>query len=463
MTQLESFAKWWVLVTIGTGTFMSALNASVVNLLLPVIRADFGEQVSTIEWVITIYPLLISGLVLSFGRLGDIYGHRRIYLTGMMLYVVGSTAAGLAPSTGSLILARATQALGAAMLQSNAPAILTSAFPSEQRGRALGLQGSMTYLGVMVGPPLGGWLATHFTWRAVFFINLPIGLLTALLAWQVVPSRKNESAGEPFDLLGAFSFLLGLSALLMAVNRGKEWGWGSPGLLGLVSGAIMTLSFFVILEGRIARPMLDLSLFRSSIFSASAASAVLNFMCVFGLLFLMPFFLIEGQGLSPDKAGLLLSIQSLVMMIMTPVSGTLSDRYGSRGIASLGMACVGMGIFFLSRLGPNASSTQQVGFGLAVTGLGVGLFVAPNNNALMGVAPPERQGVAAGVVATGRNLGATFGVAMVGAVFSARLLGGELGKEATMSAVSAALQVLVGVAVLGVIISLVRGKIDHPA
>jgi EmrB/QacA subfamily drug resistance transporter len=463
-TRLGIATKWWVLVSVGIGTFMSALDASVVNLILPVVRADFGVEVSTIEWVVTIYPLLISGLLLSFGRMGDLYGHRRIYLVGFVLFIASSVAAALAPSAGALVAARAVQALGGAMLQSNSPAILTTTFPGSQRGQALGLQGTMTYLGVMVGPPLGGWLATRFSWRAAFYINVPIGLLALTLAWLVIPRRTGESARERFDPLGAFTFLLGLSALLLAVNRGKDWGWASPGILGLLAGALAALTFFVIYESRIDAPMLDLSLFRRRIFSASAVSAVLNYMCVFGMIFLMPFFLIEGQELSPDRAGLLLIAQPLVMAIVAPISGTLSDRIGSRLLASLGMAGMGIGMFLLSRLGPTALPVQVI-VALAVVGLGVGVFVSPNNNALMGAAPRRRQGVAAGVLATGRNLGATFGVAMSGAIFAAQFaaLGGGDGSEATVRAVSAALLAMVGVAALGVVTSAVRGGAGQPA
>ena len=459
VTRLGIATKWWVLVAIGVGTFMSALDGSVVNTVLPVIRGAFGVEVSTIGWVIIIYPLIVSGLLLTFGRLGDIYGHRRVYLAGFALFILSSAVAGLSPTAHALIAARAVQALGAAMLQSNSPAILTTTFPGRQRGQALGLQGAMTYLGIMVGPPLGGWLTTLLSWRAVFYINGPVGLLATGLAWLVVPRLRSESAHERFDPLGALSFLLGLSALLLAVNRGQAWGWASPRILGLLVGALVALVFFVVLESRIAEPMLDLSLFRRRIFSASAVSAVLNYFCVFSITFLMPFYLIEGRGFSPDRAGLLLTTQPFMMAIVAPVSGTLSDRFGSRWIASLGMACLGMGLFLLSRLGPT-SPPGQVMAGLAVVGLGVGAFVAPNNNALMGAAPRERQGVAAGVLATGRNLGATFGFGVAAALFSARLAAYSAVNVGapTVRAVTATLQVMIGVAALGVLTSSVRGE-----
>lgn len=459
VTRLGIATKWWVLVAIGVGTFMSALDGSVVNTVLPVIRADFGASVSTIGWVVSIYLLVVSAMLLTFGRLGDIYGHKRVYLAGFVLFVASSVAAGLAPTPGALIAARAVQALGGAMLQSNSPAILTTTFPGKQRGQALGLQGTMTYMGVMVGPPLGGWLATQFSWRAIFYINVPVGLLAVWLAWLVVPSRTSLSARERFDPLGALSFMLGLTALLLALNRGRTWGWGSPGILGLLAATLVGLGFFVLFESRVRDPLLDLSLFRRRMFSASALSAIFNYMCVYSIIFLVPFYLIEGRGLSPDRAGLLIATQPLMMAIVAPVSGSLSDRFGSRWLASFGMAFLGVGLWLLSRLGP-ASPPGQIALALAIAGVGNGSFAPANNSALMGAAPRERQGVAASVLASGRNVGMMLGVALAEALFSARLAaftGANL-PNPTVRAVGVTFQVVVGLAVLGILTSSVRGQ-----
>lgn len=439
---------------------MSALDINVVNIVLPIVRAEFGVPVSTIEWVVTIYPLFISGLLLTFGRLGDIYGHRRIYLVGFSIFVTSSVVAGLAPAVGMLIVARAVQAIGGAMLQANSPAIVSTTFPGKQRGQALGMLGSLTYLGVMVGPPIGGWLATHLSWRAVFYVNVPIGLIAAALAWWVVPRLATESTYERFDVSGALLFILSLSGLLLAVNRAQVWGWRSPMVLGLALLALLLAGVFIRTERRVAEPMLDLSLFRRWLFTASALSAVLNYFCVFAILFLMPFYLIDGRGFSPDRAGLFLMAQSLVMAILAPISGYLSDRMPSRKLASLGLVVQTGGLFLLSRLGPS-SPPAQILLGLAVVGLGIGTFAPPNNNALLGSASRQRQGIASGVLATARNVGASLGVGLTSALFAAQMAAhSQSGAgNATAEAVPATFLYLAGVAALGAVVSYSRGRL----
>ncbi len=289
--------KWFVLLAIGVGTFMSALDGSVVNTTLPVITRDFRSEVATMEWVVTVYLLVVSGLLLSFGRLGDLRGHKPVYLTGFTIFIVSSALCGLAQSPLMLIGSRAIQALGAAMLFANSPAILTKNFPAQERGRALGLQGTMTYLGLTVGPSLGGWLTEQFSWRAVFYINVPVGLLALFLSWRFIPRDVPAERAEKFDRAGAAAFMAGLVALLLGLNQGASWGWTSPAIIALLSGALVLLGAFIVIERRVANPMLDLSLFRSRTFSASTASAILNYVCVYTILFLLPFYLIQGRSL----------------------------------------------------------------------------------------------------------------------------------------------------------------------
>jgi EmrB/QacA subfamily drug resistance transporter len=416
--------KWLVLVAVGIGTFMSALDGSVVNTILPVIRDYFHSDVATIEWVVTVYLLVVSGLLLSFGRLGDLRGNKTVYLWGFMIFVLGSALSGLSPAPLYLIAARAFQALGAAMLFANSPAILTKTFPASQRGQALGLQGTMTYLGLTTGPFLGGWLADTFSWHAVFFINLPIGLLAAWLSWRVIPQDVLAEREERFDLSGAFTFMAGLVALLLGLNQGNSWGWFSPLTLGLFVASIFILATFVWIENRAPAPMLDLSLFRSRVFNLATISPILNYLCVYGVLFLMPFYLIQGRGLSAAQAGLILTAQPLVMALTAPFAGTFSDRIGSQIPTTLGMLILSVGLYLLSRLTP-VSSFFQVIIGLAVSGLGVGLFVAPNNSALMGAAPRSRQGIASGVLALARNVGMVLGIGLTGAIFTTFLSRGD--------------------------------------
>jgi EmrB/QacA subfamily drug resistance transporter len=320
--------KTLVLLAIGIGSFMSALDGSVVNIILPVVRDAFKSDVATIEWVVTIYLLVLSGLLLFFGRLGDLRGHKSIYAWGFVVFVISSVLCGAAWSTGALVIFRGVQAIGGAMLASNASAIVTGNFPAEQRGRTFGLISTMTYLGLTVGPSLGGWLTQTFGWRTVFYINVPVGILALILSVVYIPQDVPAESEQRFDLAGAVIFMAGLVTLMLGLNKGADWGWSSPAVLGLLAGAVLFLVAFILVERRSSAPMLDLSLFRVPLFSTSTASAVLNYICVYSLIFLMPFYLIQARGLSPAQAGLLLTAQPIIMAIAAPISGALSDRFG---------------------------------------------------------------------------------------------------------------------------------------
>lgn len=409
--------KWWVLAAVGTGTFMSALDGSIVNVILPIVRSSLKADVATVEWVVTVYLLVVSGVLLSFGRLGDLRGQRRVYLTGFVVFVAASALCGFAQTPQWLVATRGIQAIGAAMLFANSPAILTKTFPPEQRGQALGLQATMTYLGLTVGPSLGGLLAQHVSWRAVFYVNIPVGALACALSYRFVPRDEPSKKAAPFDFVGAAIFFAGLFGLLLALNQGHHWGWGSPATLILGGASLAALVGFVLFERRARSPMLDLSLFRNATFSAATASAILNYVALFSVVFLLPFYLIQARQLSPSQTGLLLTAQPLVMSIAAPFSGTLSDRIGTRPLAIAGMSILALGLFFLSRLEVD-TPLWHVPAALAVCGLGTGTFIAPNNSSLMGSAPRERQGIAAGILATSRNVGMVMGVGISGAIFT---------------------------------------------
>jgi len=450
--------KWMVFLAIGVGSMMGSLDSSIVNTILPVIRTAFKADVAGIEWVVTVYLLVVSGLLLSFGRLGDLRGHKSVYVYGFVIFITGSALCGLAPNQVLLTVFRALQAIGAAILVSNAPAILTMTFPPSQRGQALGLQSTMTYIGLTAGPPLGGLLTARFGWRYVFYINVPICLIALTLSLRYIPHLKPAARAERFDLAGAATFIAGLVALLLALNQGQDWGWLSAAVLGLMAAAALLLFLFVQLELHRPDPMLDLGLFRSRLFSAAAATAVLNYVCLYTVLFLLPFYLIQGRGLGPDQAGLVMTVQPLVMAISAPISGWLSDRIGSRLLSTLGMAILAFGMFRLSRIGA-ASPLSSVTLGLGIVGLGTGTFIAPNTSALMGAAPRQRQGVAGGVLATARNVGMVLGVGLAGAIFTTVQAHERSAGQAAalLHGITAGFIVAMFIAAAGVVTSLVRG------
>ncbi|MFZ2098547.1 MAG: MFS transporter [Anaerolineales bacterium] len=463
-TSLNTSQKWGVLIAVGIGTFMTALDTSVVNTVLPVIGQSFNEAIANVEWVVTIYLLVLSGLLLSFGRLGDMRGHKAVYLIGFGIFMGGSFFSGTAANVELLVASRGLQALGAAMLAANSPAILTKSFPDEQRGQALGLQATMTYLGLTVGPSLGGWLASLFGWRVVFYINLPVGIAAIWLSAHFIPNDTHQKHAEHFDYLGAITFLVGLGTLLMGLNQGEEWGWASVPVLALLISAVIFLGAFVYIEKRVSHPMLDLSLFNRLPFSLTAASAVINYIGVFSSIFLMPYFLIQGRGFSPAQAGLILTAQPVIMAVVAPISGTLSDRIGTRLPSAIGMAILSAGLFFLSRLSAQSSIGMMM-LALAVVGLGTGAFISPNNSALMGSAPKSRQGIAAGILATARNFGMVLGVGIAGAIFTTMLSHGEAGisnsanpiqNGAIFSALAMSFLVASGITLLGVLTCMYR-------
>ncbi|HSP35507.1 MAG TPA: DHA2 family efflux MFS transporter permease subunit, partial [Thermoanaerobaculia bacterium] len=409
--------RWFVLTAIGVGTFMSALDGSVVNTVLPLLSRELHASVAAIEWVATVYLLVVSALLLGVGRAGDLRGHKWMYIGGFALFVVGSALCGMSPTVHVLVAMRGLQAIGAAMLFANAPAILTKTFPAHERGRALGAQATFTYLGLTAGPSLGGWLAQAFGWRSVFYINLPVGAIGIALSLRAIRSDRPEKTGERFDYLGAAIFTAGLAVLLVALDQGHAWGWASRLTLSMIGAAVVLLTFFITVELRRSNAMLDLSLFRNRVFSAATASALLNYICVYSVLFVLPFLLIQGRGLNTQQAGMILTAQPIIMAIVAPISGAMSDRIGSRWLATAGMVILAIGLAILAMVTYSGTRAAIAG-GLAVVGLGIGLFVSPNNSALMGAAPRHRQGIAAGVLATARNVGMVLGIGLAGAVFT---------------------------------------------
>jgi EmrB/QacA subfamily drug resistance transporter len=459
LSRASQTTQWLVLIALGISTFMGALDGSVVNTILPVMAGIYAVDIAQIQWVVTVYMLVLSGLLLSFGRLGDLRGHKIVYISGFAVFIVSSALCGMAWSVAALVFFRTFQALGAAMLSANSPAILTKTFPAAQRGQVLGILATMTYLGLTAGPSFGGWLASNLGWRWVFYINLPVGLFAIWLALRYIPSDRGSGSAEKFDPIGAIAFTAGLVALLLAFNKGHAWGWTSPSILALLGSALLILAFFLIYEKRIHFPMLDLSLFRHPLFSISVASAILNYICVYTVLFLIPFLLIDGRGLNPAQAGLLLTAQPIVMAVVAPLSGTLSDKIGARLPTALGMGLLATGMFYLAQLSPQATLIH-IAAGLAWVGLGTGIFISPNNSALMGSAPRHRQGIAAGILATARNAGMALGVGLAGAVFTT-LLARETAAgapDALNTAFSSSFYVAAGIAAVGAMLSLVRNS-----
>ncbi len=411
------------LFTVGTGTLLSAMAGSTVTLALPSIASEMGVALHVVSWVMLAFLLSATVLMLIVGRAGDIFGHARVYLIGFFLFGFSSFAAGAAPSIHILIGARILQGISGAMVMATGPALLTTTISPSQRGKALGILATSTYTGLTIGPSLGGWLIYGMSWRWVFYLNIPVSIVIFLLGLKFLPrSKKSEAA--PFDIVGSLTLISGLPLLLLAIGQGEQWGWSSLPTVALAAGGLILLGVFVRIQMRREFPLLNLTLFRSPVFTGSVLSALCNYVALFIQMILLPFYLMEALGVDAKQAGLILTAQPFLMALSASPSGWLSDRIGSRAPAVAGMLILTAGLGGLSGIGPQSEPTT-VAFWLAVMGLGTGIFISPNSSALMGAAPKTQQGVAGSVLAVSRNLGMMAGVALSTAIFQA--MGGSIG------------------------------------
>jgi EmrB/QacA subfamily drug resistance transporter len=471
-SQIAGPSKWLVLTVVGIGTFMTTLDSSIVNISLPAIAHSFGVPLSgVVEWVIIAYLVVIAGTLLTFGRLSDMIGRKPVFVAGLVIFTIGSALCGLAPSVVLLIVARCFQGLGGALIFAPSVALLTDAFPLRERGRAIGLNAVVVSVGISAGPALGGLITQYLDWRWIFYVNLPVGILGLLLAGRVLPAGHRSPAR--FDFLGALCLGVGLAGLTLALSFGQEWGWTSPTLLLTVAIALGALIALVPVERHTPNPNVDLDLVTQRPFAAALTSLVLNFLALFAVGFLMPFYFENLRSFSAETAGLLLTPQAVAIAIVAPISGSLADRFGSRWLASIGLAIGCVGLLLVAQLGLN-STIPDIVWRLVLVGVGMGLFQSPNNRAIMSAAPPRAQGQASGLLGTGRVVGQALSIAFAGAIFS--YYGGTdamamLSQAANLPAdqvaalqqifVTAYHNALIGsalVAALGIFTSLVRGR-----
>ena len=475
----ERANKWAVLAISAAGGFMTTLDSSIVNIGLPAIARTFGVGVSgAVEWIIIGYLIVIAAVLLSFGRLADMIGRKPIYELGLVIFVVGSILSGAAPSLGFLIAARIFQGLGGALIFSVNIAMITSVFPPNERGRALGWNSVIIALGISAGPTIGGVITQYLTWRWIFYVNVPVGIIVLLATVRVLTERAHRGRGR-FDPLGAGLFAVGLASLTLGLSFGQEWGWTSPGLIASILIGVVALTAAIFVERRVSDPILDLSLLTNRVFASSNISFILCMLALFAPGFLLPFYFEELRGFSVVQSGLLLTPLPITLAIMAPISGTLADRIGSRWLSPLGLAIACIGLFFLSQINAQ-SSIGDIIWRLVFTGVGQGLFQAPNTRAMMGAAPRSEQGVASGLLATGRVIGQSLSVALAGTIFTslgAAAAGTLLAAQAhhlPASKVAAlqntfvngfhyALLLCAGFAALGILTALVRGDENQKA
>src|SRR6266566_8760358 len=419
----EQMNKWVVFALSASAGFMTTLDGSIVNIGLPNIARTFHMGLSgAIEWIIIGYLVVIAATLLTFGRLADMFGRKAIFLAGVSVFVLGSALCGLAPSLSLLILARLLQGIGGALIIAGNVAMITSTFPINERGLALGLNAVMVSLGVSAGPTLGGIITQYLTWRWIFYVNVPIGILIILAGFYFYREQHlQQGQHERFDPLGATLLAIGLAALTLGLSFGQEWGWLSPATLSALVVGMGMLGVAVYVEAHVEHPILNLGLVSNRVFAFANISFMLCMMALFAPGFLLPFYFEELRGYSIIQTGLMLTPLPLMLAIVAPLSGTLADRLGSRWLSPVGLAIICFGLFLLSQINAH-SSTWDIIWRLAVTGIGQGLFMSPNTRTMMGAAPRNAQGEASGLLATGRVIGQSMSVALTGTVFAA--LGG---------------------------------------
>ncbi len=407
------------MAAVSMGVFLATLDGSIVNIAVPTLETALNTQFAVVQWVVLAYLLTVTVLLLGVGRLADIIGKKSIYTVGFIVFTAGSVLCALAPTVGWLIGFRVFQAVGAAMVMALGPAIITEAFPSWQRGQALGIIGTAVSAGIVAGPVVGGFLLDQYSWHWIFLVNLPFGIIGTLMVLKFVPAIP-PAGGQRFDYAGAAMLFVSLMSLLLALTFGQRIGFDNQIILVLFLGWLLTLAAFLAIEWRSEQPMIDLRLFANTDFSIGLMVGYITFVLIAGILFLMPFYLENVLDYSPRVAGQLLGVLPLSLGIMAPLSGWLSDRVGTRLIALIGLFVLVVSYWNITRL---SVQTTTLGFALALLplGIGMGVFQSPNNSAIMGTVPPHQLGIASGLLAITRTLGQTTGIAVLNALWASRI------------------------------------------
>lgn len=409
-------AFWLAVAAVCVGAFMGQLDASIVTVALPSLQQAFGVSVGAVTWVGLSYLLVLVATVVAVGRFADMWGRKLLYVYGFGIFIVGSALCGLAPGLGWLIGFRALQAVGAALLQANSVAIIVLAVPKPSVGKAIGIQGAAQAVGLALGPTVGGFLLAAGGWRLIFFVNVPFGLLGMVAGVLLIPRSRHLVDPTPFDWPGLALFVPAVLAVFTAISFGNQRGWTSPAILGLLAAGTVLVAAFVVRQLRCAHPMLDLRLFRRPHFCPGVTSALLSYLVMFGVLFLVPFYLEGHLGLGSGRAGLELMTMPVALGIVAPVAGRLADRFGARPFTVTGMAGVGACLLALGALRPTTPLFLVL---LAGVGAGLGAFTPPNNASVMRAVPRQQAGLASGVLNMTRGMGTSLGLAVTGLVFDA--------------------------------------------
>lgn len=387
--------RWVVLGVTSVGALLAALTSGTLVIALPEILRDLHTDLFTLLWIVVGYTLAATVLVLNAGRIADQVGRARTYTAGFALFTAASVACALAPTAFLLVVARLIQGVGGAFLMANSAALVTDAFPRRELGRALGINAMVVGAGLILGPILGGWL-TGFGWQTVFWFNVPIGIVGTIAAATLLVEQGRRSERAGLDVAGSALYLVGLTGLVTALAFGGIYGWTTPWVLAGFAAFIVAMPVFLWVEAHHHAPLLDLGLFRNRLFALGNLTGLLNGVARTGVLFLLVFYLQGARGYDPVTAGLLLAPLAIGLLVLSPISGALADRIGSRFLATLGMVVTAVGLLGLMTIGVD-TPIWQLAIWQLIIGAGSGLFISPNTSAVMGVVPPEKRGMGAGI------------------------------------------------------------------
>jgi EmrB/QacA subfamily drug resistance transporter len=445
--------KWWTLGAMCFALFMIMLDNTVVNVALPSIQRDLNASISSLEWTINGYTLSFAVLLATGGRLGDIFGRRRMFIAGVVVFTLASATAGFAPDTLSLVVSRIAQGVGAAFMMPGTLSIITDAFPAEERGKAIGTWAGVSALALAIGPLLGGFLTEHVGWQAIFFINLPVGIGAVLAALFAVRESRDETVGREVDYAGVATLTAGLTALVLALVEGNSWGWSSAEVVSLIASSVVLLAVFVAVEQRVRAPMVEFGLFANRNFIGAVSVAFIVTFAMLGMFFFLALYMQNILGYSPLEAGVRFLPTTLLVMVVAPIAGRLSDRFGPRWPMVAGLSLTTASLFMFTQIGGGTTYADLLP-AFTLMGGGVALTMSPMSTAAMNAVATTKAGIASGILSMFRMLGGTFGVAAIGAIFQAEA--GSVvapGRDAFIHALSHAMWLSTAVAAAGVVIA----------
>ena len=411
--------KWKALATVALGTLMGTMDASITNISFPVLTRVFQAELTTVMWVALVYILVCTSLMLILGKIGDLIGRKKIYAGGMAIFTLGLIACSMAQGIDQLILFRILQSVGAAMSIACGPAIVTEAFPPEERGKGLGLLGVSVSLGFILGPTLGGFLLQWLNWRSIFYIRVPVGFITLFMILVLLKKDQVRPGRIRLDLRGAFFSSAGIFCLVLGMSQINKFGFGSLVVSLLIGFGLLSLLVFMFVERRVEEPIIDLSLFKNRVFSSAAWSLFLTLVAAPGYILIMPFYLMHGLGLTASAAGLLMAVNAMTTIVVGPISGSLSDRFGPVWFSTIGAAATAAAFYCVRGFDLETHITAIIPV-LVLLGVGIGTFQPPNNSIIMGAVTKEHLGTASALIATQRQVGLSLGMALAGSLFSAR-------------------------------------------